>query len=203
MFYNILLFSLALSLDAYGVGITLGLRSIKISGFSRFIIGTVSFIFTAAGMFFGTLILSYVPSSVSKYISSCMIFSIGFIMLIQGFRKCESGKTSNQNSIKNTASILSQPEKSDMDDSKSIDAKEAIYLATAISADSFFSSAALNFGGIKAVYLPLILAVSQIASISLGQFTGRKIRNVFNFDSKKWAVLSGAVIMAAAIVFLI
>lgn len=200
MFYNILLFSLALSLDAYGVGITFGLGGIKIRNLSRLIIGIVSFLFTVAGMFFGKLALSHVPQEASKYISSAMIFSIGLIMFLQGFKK-EKPDKNEKNAIKNTASILTQPEKSDMDNSKSIDSREAVYLASALSADAFFSTAALNCGGITTLALPVILTIAQVSAISLGQFTGGKIRNLFSFNSKRWSILSGIIIMAAAIMF--
>ncbi|MCI1930833.1 MAG: manganese efflux pump [Clostridia bacterium] len=203
MLYNILLFSLALSLDAYGVGITLGLRKIKISNFSRFIIGIVSFCFTCAGMLLGKLVLSHVPQSASKYISTCMIFLIGVNMLLQGLKKEKTDTCNKKSNLKNTASILSQPEKSDMDNSKSIDPHEAMYLASALSVDAFFSTAALNCGGITTFALPIMITVFQVAAISMGQFTGSRIRNLFSFDSKKWAILSGSIIMIAALVFLI
>jgi len=196
MVLNIILFSLVLSLDAYGAGIVFGLRKIKIRFASRVLIAAVTFIITACGAIFGRLVFNCVPPSTGKLISSAMIFLLGICILFEGKKKSNTGYDSKTD-------ILSSPEKSDSDNSHSIEPMEAVYLAAAISADSFFTAAALNFNARSAFLLPVILTASQSAAIIVGQLCGKNIHDLFDFDSKKWVRLSGVIIMVSAFLLLL
>lgn len=75
-----------------------------------------------------------------------------------------------------TIEIIRNPIFSDLDNSHTIDAKEAIYLGLATSCDAFASGIGISTFGVNGVLFPLFVAIFQLVFLSFGNFLGKKIR---------------------------
>jgi len=78
--------AIAVSLDSFGVGMTYGLRKIKIPLLSVFIISCCSGIVIWLSMGLGKWLTTYLPSSIASHIGAFILIGLGSFALIQYFR---------------------------------------------------------------------------------------------------------------------
>ena len=76
-----LLLAVSLSMDALGIGVSYGLRGIKTSLGAKIVICLVSVMFTAAALFFGHILLLFIPEEVAKALGALMLVGIGIYIV--------------------------------------------------------------------------------------------------------------------------
>lgn len=182
----ILCFALSSSFDNLGVGITYGIRKIRISVFSNVIIAFICFVLSYFGIIFGRWISKIIPGKIPIYISAIFLLVIGlrFIWISLPCKKQEKEHTK----VKGFSSILQNPECVDFDNSNDISIFEAIVLGVALSANAltnglsagllectpFAISFASSIGSYSALWFGIKLgqkfADVQIGPFKLGQF---------------------------------
>lgn len=87
--YDLLIVSLALSLDAFGVALSIGLDSqIKSGNKARFAFsfGFFQFLFSILGAYIGELFNTYI-AAVPEIIGGALISTVGVLMIKEGFEK--------------------------------------------------------------------------------------------------------------------
>lgn len=138
------LLSISLGMNPLGIGISYGIRKIRIPWSAKLIICAISMIITAIAVTLETLILMVIPGKVSEIIGILMLAFLGlFIILSAVLPKGENKKKSK--SVRSivlkplgiTVKIIRNPVSCDFDKSKHIDILEAVYLGTTLSIDSF------------------------------------------------------------------
>ena len=99
-----------------------------------------------------------------------------------------------------TIKIIKNPVSSDFNKSNNIEAKEAIYLAIALSIDSF--SVALGSGCVSGISLifPLLVSLFQIIFLSLGRNLGEKLQKNRALSSKICNLIAGIVLIIMGVV---
>ena len=102
-----------------------------------------------------------------------------------------------------TIQIIKDPISSDFDNSKKIDSKEAIYLGTALSLDSFSVGIGAGMLGSISIIFPLIVSLFQIIFLSLGRNIGEKLNKKIHIPSKIWSILSAVLLILIGIVRLV
>lgn len=114
--FSLMLLALAVSLDGFGVGITYGLRKIRIPFLSLAIICSVSGLVILLSMQIGVWMSSYVDPIVAKDIGALILMGIGMWALYQLFRQKKDDPSSDADEAEHsaltagTASVLeSQP----------------------------------------------------------------------------------------------
>ena len=156
---SLIMLSIAVSIDSCGVGITYGLRQIRISLLSIFILALCSGSVIFVAMLVGDYLKAFVPLHYSKYIGAIILMIIGiwsFYQYVKQSKQTEQENGSeedNQDSQMNTVTvhatspvwqidlkrlgfviqILRTPQTADIDRSGSISATEAIMLGIALS----------------------------------------------------------------------
>ena len=120
-FAAVLILAVSLSMDALGIGISYGLRRIRVSWKARVVICAMSMMVTGAAVGLGSVLLKVIPLPAAKLLGCGMLLILGLVIIVQGFRK---RKEENSFSC-------------DFDRSKAIETAEALYLGAALSVDSF------------------------------------------------------------------
>jgi putative sporulation protein YtaF len=128
--FEVMVIGLASNLDNAGVGISYGVRGIRIGKGANFIIAAISFLMTLLSGITGTWLSLYIPSFVSRLVGAIVIVIVGIYVLYQPFiKKKMLENPSNRNLLQR---ILRQPEEADLDHSKTINYYEALILGTAL-----------------------------------------------------------------------
>ncbi len=201
MFYAFLI-ALATSIDSFIIGISYGIRKIKIRMHIILQISLISVAVIGTSMLLGHGALYFVPEVWGRLISSSIIFLLGLIFFIQAFIKYkfpvdETGKRFigrvKIDCFGIIIEILRQPEKADFDNSNTIDAREAIFLGTAISLDGGAVGFASAMSGIN---IPLTLLCCFILNI-LCIVTGLSLGKLYSHHhiQERASLLPGVILM--------
>ena len=92
---SLILFPISLSIDSFGIGVSYGMRKIKIHLIPKLIISIISFLVTYISIFFGNIILNHIDNLLAKIIGTAMLFIYGIITIYQGKKQqsidCDGG----------------------------------------------------------------------------------------------------------------
>ncbi|MBO8435069.1 MAG: manganese efflux pump, partial [Tyzzerella sp.] len=193
---SVLIIAISLSIDALGIGISYGVREIKIPLISKAIISLQSFLIMTISLFLGNIIFDLIPSYLGKYIGVIILFGMGIFMIVQPYlpkkEKVYRIKTFSLKYAGLTIKIIKSPPVCDFNLSKTIEPFEALYLGIALSIDSLgvvFGSSAVGI----TILLPLLAVVFQIILLSIGILWGKKVKKASNISENIWVALSGTI----------
>ncbi|NFK10199.1 sporulation membrane protein YtaF [Clostridium botulinum] len=181
MIESILLVS-ALSLDAFAASVAYSTHKIKIPFISATIINVICSSFLAVSLFLGSIIKEFVPVKVTSTISFIILFSFGIYYLFDSMVKNYVRKNRDSNKkLKIKFSDLSfiidiciDETKADMDHSKILSPKEALYLSTALSLDSLAIGLGSSLGNVNYMQIVILSLISDFVFVYAGAFVGRK-----------------------------
>lgn len=205
---SIILFAASLSIDAFGIGISYRLRSIKIPIGAKLIICLISIIFTGISVAIGSMILLFLPPAIAKFIGAFMLMLLGAFIIFQAVS--QKSKTKNLIQESNTIKefvfssigiiirIIKDPTLIDTDKSNHLDLMEATYLGIALSIDSFAAGISSSVSGVNSVMLPLTAGIFQLIFLSAGEYLGHHIQLVKNIKSNTFVVISGILLILLA-----
>ena len=94
-----------------------------------------------------------------------------------------------------TIEIIKNPISSDLDNSKLIDSKEALFLSFALSLDCFCIGIGGSIIGINYLLFPFFIASFQLLFLSLGNFFGRTLHKLNNLPDNIWSIISGTILV--------
>lgn len=214
-FISLIILALAVSLDSFGVGITYGLKKVKIPVFSVLIIGFMSAVMILISMQIGQWISIALNPNTAKWIGAVILITIGVLALLQVVKKQDIDETElYQNAEKGTRmisielkkiglviQILKTPIKADMDRSGLISPIEASFLGLALSLDAFGAGLGAALTGFKP-----FLTAAMIAGMSVFFILGG-LRLGLWFSKTQWLqkfkVLPGFILIMIGIIKLL
>ncbi|WP_425802504.1 sporulation membrane protein YtaF [Desulfitobacterium sp. Sab5] len=184
-----ILLALALSLDGFGVGMSYGLRRIRIPWASMLMIAFCTIIAMSSAVLFGGWFVLWIKFLPPNVLGAVILLSLGSLQVIRAFRQRNNGEVEAISvSTFNVAAeepiikfqfeflgiviqVLRYPEQADLDGSGSISIKESALLGTALSLDAFASGLAVGVSAGIVHSLPMIflVALTQILMLLLGQ----------------------------------
>ena len=207
MILTCMLLALSTSIDSIGIGLTYGIRDITISRQSKIILFIISLIISSISILIGNTLNNILSEEITNIIGSLILFFIGLIIIVQTLkREKRQEKKVYKLFIRFlgiTIQIIKDPISSDIDNSKKIDSKEAIYLGTALSLDSFSVGIGAGMLGSISIIFPLIVSLFQIVFLSLGRNIGEKLNKKIHIPSKIWSILSAVLLILIGIVRLV
>lgn len=184
MLINSIILAISSSIDSLGIGITYGIRNTKISFVGKLILLLISIVITYISLFFGDFLKLFLPDFIEGFIGS------GFFILIGSYICFQALKSSNKNS-----NIFNDPISSDLDHSNVIDSKESLFLAIALSLDSFCIGICGSIVNINLIFFPFLISGFQLLFLSLGNFIGRYIYKFSNLPENIWSIFSGLLLI--------
>jgi len=187
---SLLLLAFAVSLDGFGVGVTYGLRRIRIPVLSIAIISLCSGLVVWLSMQIGSLLSGYLSPETAKWIGACLLMLIGCWALFQLWRRRkESGTAEGEKKEASPQAealpdnqamlpavpvlllewkrlgiviqILRTPQIADVDRSGIISASEALLLGFALSIDSFGAGLGAAMVGFPPLLTALIISTTS------------------------------------------
>ncbi|TCK98491.1 putative sporulation protein YtaF [Natranaerovirga hydrolytica] len=200
------LFALSVSLDSLAVGISYGIKKIKISIISLFVILLLSSFSLMMSWLMGNLILSFVPMNGVKYLSSILLILLGLIYLIQAVVDLYYPSREEKIAIKQfqikifniVIDIIREPSVSDIDHSGTIEIKEAFYIGTALAIDSLAIGFALSLYDFNIFLFLLCANLINFFLLHLGQWIGR-MTSLF-ISEERLKIVSSCIIILLGII---
>lgn len=213
MFLQCLLLAIPISLDCIGIGITYGIKNTYITPLAKFIIFSIFFIVTSVAVSIGTLIIEIFSLNFANAVGVILLVLMGLWIIYQSFKpKKKEFKSKEKMEISKrkiykfiikplglTIKIIKNPSNSDLDHSNHIDAKEALYLGSAISIDAFCAGVGCSAIGITSFLFPLFISIFHIIFLSFGSFIGEKLSSRTKIPDNIWSIISGVLLITIGI----
>jgi len=189
LFWTTLIFAVALSLDGFGVGISYGIRKIRIPWQSLLVICLSSAGALALSMLAGNLIASFISAQIAEMIGGIALLLVGGWLLVQAWAQRLEPKNSLEIANKKgpftvfklsipslglVIKILKEPAKADFDDSGEISINEAIFLGFALAMDALGAGLGAAMMGFSPWITPLVAGISKLCLVSLGLYLGSR-----------------------------
>lgn len=188
-----ILLAIALSLDGFGVGMSYGLRRIRIPWTSMLMISFCTIISMSSAVLFGGWFAQWVNFIPPNILGAIILLSLGIYQVLRALGQKEGPKEDQEEIAIEVSTfgamgkvpvvkfqfeflgiiiqILRYPEQADLDGSGIITIKESALLGTALSLDALASGLAIGFsaGIIHSLPIILLVALTQILMLRLGQ----------------------------------
>lgn len=183
-----ILLVLAVCIDSFIVSMAYGAKSICIPLKSVMIIAGFGTFFLGVSLYLAKFLQQFFSLQICYYISFAILFIIGIISLFQTqmkyyLKKHKEGKLMfSLKEISFVIDVYIDETKADIDDSKVLSAKEAIYLAIALSIDSIASGIAFGMAVQDPKEVLLVSFFIGIIILEIGQYLGKRISNAITFD---------------------
>lgn len=214
MAFSIILLAISLSLDAFGVGLSYGVRKIKIPMLSKIIICFFSIFYAGIALIGGKSLALFLPQNISKIIGITILFVMGALIIIQALIKkdnedyslcsyIDKEKTLVNIAIKSlgiSVKVIKNPVEGDIDKSGKIEFTESILLGLALSVDAIGVTLGISLAGFYSVLIPFAVGVFQFAFLYAGTYLGEKFALIEKVNKKAMAILPGILLLALAII---
>lgn len=192
VFLSALLYSLSSNLDNLVIGIAYGVKKIKIGLISNLIIATVTSIGTLISMSVGKFISGFLPTSLTNMLGAVIIMLLGLYFLIQSTLKLIPKSYSNSLALKNVDEIMDYAEKSDSDNSGTLNIKEAFVVSLGLMLNNLGTGLAASITGVNVSITVICTFILSIALLMLGKSIGH---NVLGSVCGKYAPLISGVLL--------
>lgn len=180
------LFAISANTDNFVVGLSYGIKKIKINLVSNILISLITLTGTVLSMSFSKMIVILIPTNLSNIIGSTMLILIGAWTIIKPlFKNIHSD------------SILENPEKADKDKSSNIDAKESVTLALALTLNNIGLGIGASITGLNILITSIFTFVFSLLMIIAGYFLGSYYLS--KKFTKKATLISGLIIISLGI----
>lgn len=211
MLLTCILLSISVSIDAIGIGITYSLRHVKISILAKCLLFLISIFSSSVAIGISYFILKLFPANMVASLGNITLLLIGSWILYQALKK-EPPKEIKQRPASSfkiyrffirflgiTIQIIRNPKNSDLDQSQTIDLKEAVFLGFALSLDAIGVGICSSLFGFTSWLYPLLVGVFQLLCLSLGKLLSQLIQKFTNFPENIWSLISGILLLFIAI----
>ena len=175
MLINCFILAISSSIDSLGIGVTYGIKDKKISFSSTIILFIISLLVSFISVFFGKILLDFLPEFITELIGCFILFIIGFFVIVKSFFEKKSG---NQNDF-------------DFNNSNLIDPKESVFLGFALSLDNFCIGISSSLIGSSYILFPILISVFQFMFLRVGILIGKKVCCFIGFSDFACSMLSG------------
>ena len=177
MIINIILLAVCVSIDSLGIGLTYGIKDTKISFYAKILLCVISFVFAGISILFGYIISNFLTEDICKIIGTIILCGMGIWIINQS----------------------ADPFSFDVDKSNKIDSKEAIFLGIALSLDSIGIGIGSGIIGINSFIFPIFVSIFHLLFLFLGNFLGKKIKQISNIPQNIWSIVSGILLIIIGI----
>lgn len=182
-----ILIAIAICIDSFALGITYGIKKIKIPKLPILIINIITICVLGVSVLSGQIVRQFISHFTASLLSCIILVALGAFFMLEGYIK--HVVANNKDGIEQKLFCLHIPKlgiiidialdvtKADIDISGDIDIKEAIYIGIILSIDSLCAGFGYAMGDVNILYFLTIVFFINLASIMYGLLLGKKIEN--------------------------
>ena len=193
----VMLFAIAISVDGFLVGISQGMRGVKIPFSTLVVINIVSAIVVFLSLSIGRHAAYILNPIVARIIGSSILIVMGGFMLMSSSKSLDLKKDrivhikgynykNNYRPVKTAQrliemilmlpKLLIEPNIADLDSSGTLTVNEGFFLGLALAIDALGVGFGAGMAGVSNLFTPIIASITQGIFVSLGLVLGRKMR---------------------------
>ncbi|MDY0393292.1 sporulation membrane protein YtaF [Virgibacillus halophilus] len=164
LYYTGLIFLvIAVSIDGFGVGVTYGMRTIRVPFAGLLIIMCCSGFVVLVSMTIGDRLSNIISPDMTKILGGSILICLGLFSLVNVIRSYLSRQQTNietksKSGLTGVKKVLATPDQADLDHSGIISSGEALLLGTALSMDAFGAGIGAAIVGYSPVVTPALIA---------------------------------------------
>lgn len=187
---SLLLLAFAVSMDSFGVGLTYGLRKMKLPLMSLLFIAGFSAISILIAMAIGGFIQQLISPTLAESIGGVILIGIGIWAIYQIYRPAKNDQKTKKEKetlinlelkrLGIVIKVLRKPMYADLDNSGTITGREAFLLGLALSLDAFGAGIGAALIGFSPWIMAVAVGVMCGVCLSLGMKSG------WFFSEAKW-----------------
>ena len=193
----------SVSIDSFAAGFAYSSNKIKIPFSSILIINIVCSTFIGIGLLIGTTLQNFIPFWVTAGLAFTILFVLGMSKLLDSITKSIIRKNNTINkeirlslfNFKLMINLYANPEKADIDSSKTISPGEATAVAISLALDGLAVGIGASLAGVSGLAVFLFSFITDPFAIMLGCFVGATIARKAAFNLS-W--ISGIVLITLA-----
>jgi putative sporulation protein YtaF len=214
----ILFLAIAISLDGFFVGVTYGIRRIKVSFLPLCVISLVSSTVITISLLLGSTLQTLISPWLSRVVGASILIVVGMLVLKETYKSMMVQKDvySGYSIVYSEHSeitpkeiltwkikpfgiviqILKEPTRADFDFSGSISCFEAVFLGLALALDAFGAGFGAGMTGFSPLLIPACVGLTKFVFVSSGNYLGGRFSNLLN---SRTAYLPGAILIGLGI----
>ena len=178
------LLAISVSIDALSLGVTYGIKHSRIRGISNVIIFVIALLSTSISIFLGSNIAKLFSQDVALALGSSLLIILGLYTIYKSFKETSTDY--------------------DLDNSNSIEKKEALLLALAVSADASCVGLSCGIIGLDSFIYPILAAFFHICFINCGNFIAYNVAKKIKISTNKLlSIISGLILISIGIIRLL
>ena len=193
-----LLFSLSSNLDNIVIGLAYGIKKIKIGVIPNIVIATITSTGTFLAMSVGAYISIFLSHSVSNTLGAGVVIMLGVYFVTQSIIKLVTNMKLKELALKNVAEMIEYAEKSDLDNSGDINAKEALLIALGLTFNNLGTGVAASITGVSIELTVTATFILSILTIIFGQAIGNHV--IGKFFGKYAPLISGILLITLGVI---
>lgn len=170
--WQVIWISLLACLDCLSVGITYGMRKIRIPWLSMLILSVCSGIAMYGSMKLCNWVMQWFSTSFATTLGALVFMFLGIFTLLQGKQNQPLAKTTRKNSL---YQVLQSPVKADRDQSGTISPMESMLLGVALSLDTLVIGLGTAMMGIPPMATAITVTLMSGCFLYLGIALGRQV----------------------------
>lgn len=191
----VLLLGLGANLDNLGVGISYGIRGMKVNWRANAVIALIAFVATAAALLMGRGAATLLPVVAARHVGAAILFAVGaWIGLEAWLERLEPPEGDQPQRLLRLPlgapgvwmEILRDPQKADVDRSGAIDLREAALLGIALSLNNLGAGLGGGLNHYPTLATAAVTAIGSWLTITAGQRLG-------NWSGARWLGQGAAV----------
>ena len=206
--WPLILLGIAISIDGFAVGISYGIRGIKIGLLPLALIGSISAVVICLSSSLGAFFADFPGIGPGRNIGGMVLAATGCWLIYSTYRNKDNSSSSSKKllfslRIKQLGiiiNILREPAAADFDRSGTLNHFEAVFLGLALALDALgagFGAGMIGFSGPSA---PLLIGLLSILLVFTGSFFGKRLGNVL---PQHFKVVPGLIILFLGILNLL
>lgn len=164
---SILFFAISSSSDNFVIGLSYGTKKVDINFKMNLVVAGISCIGTVFAMLAGKYISNFLLPDHTNMIGSILLLLLGVIMLLNSFKKKESGESKDKK-IFCYNEMIDHPELLDLNHSKTIEFKEAVLLGGILCINNIGLGIAVSFSGLNIYVTSISSLLFSVLFVKLG-----------------------------------
>lgn len=177
-----LVLALAISLDSLGVGLSYGLKKVKVPFSSLVLLSVVSGAAMLVSMLAGGFLGSLLPEGSCRWLGGVILVVTGLASLCTALRSQASNSSLEQRlfSIRIPAlglviQVIKEPVRADLDRSGEISPGEALLLGTALALDALGAGLGAALTSFPPVLTSALVGLATLCTLWAGSYLGRRL----------------------------
>ncbi len=199
-FLAAILLAVVLSIDGFVVGLSYGIKRIKVPFLPVMLIVLCSILAMTLSILAGQLVAGIIPYHLASFIGGTILVLIGLWQLIEGLKKYQDNPVLLSIKLQTLGLVLQvihEPENADIDQSGDINYREALLLGIALNIDVVGVGLGAGIAGYSFILAPFATAALLLA-LYLGLSIGKKTAE--GFLGRKGYIIPGLILILLGLV---